>query len=83
MVTTEAYGQFALVTPSDTVHLTYHGEIRKSKKIMIGGSGTLAVKDDQGTAVKLTGLAVGVWHPIETDFVMNTDTTATNIAAMF
>lgn len=80
--------QFSTVTPSDTALLTYTtsgGEVvkRKCKALYIGVAGNVAIKDDAGTAVTFTGVLAGCVYPISTDTVMNANTTATDIVALY
>lgn len=80
----EALGQYdagirraAAVTPSDGADLT-----GITRGIYLGGAGNVAVifADDADSApVTLTGLATGVWHPMQVRRVMATNTTATLI----
>lgn len=75
--------KFVAVTPSDTATLSYNGEKSKTKAIYIGGAGNLAVKNDLGTSVTFTGVTAGTIYPISASIVMSTNTTATNIVALF
>lgn len=80
--------QFSAVTPSDTKKLTYTNsssmvEEKRCKGIYVGGAGNLAIKDDAGNAVTFTGVTAGSVYPISTDTIMSTNTTATNIVALF
>jgi len=80
--------QFSAVTPSDTANLSYtnaDGEVeeRKCKALYIGVAGNVAVQDDAGNAVTFTGVLAGSIYPISTTVVMDTNTTATNIVALF
>lgn len=68
--------RIATVTPADA-DLTY-----VTAAVMIGGAGTLIVTDCSGTVTTLTGLAVGVWHPINVKRIALLSG-ATNIAAMY
>lgn len=55
---------------------------RVTRGIYIGGAGNLAVvmcDDADGSPVTLTGLAAGVWHPIQARVIKQTNTTATFI----
>lgn len=55
-----------------------------TRGLYIGGAGNLAVifcDDVDGNPVTLTGLATGVWHPMQVRRVMVTNTTATLILA--
>jgi hypothetical protein len=77
--TTVGIRSAATVTPSDTVDLS-----RITRGIFLGGAGNVAVifADDADAApVTLTGLASGVWHPMQVRRVMATNTTATLILA--
>lgn len=77
--------KFINVTPSDTVPLTYQGTVMKCRGISVGTAGTLALKDSEGTAVTLpsNAIAIGVIHPCSSDYVMATNTTASEIIAWF
>lgn len=77
--------QFALVTPSDTVVLKYDRKTARCKGIAFGGAGDLAIKDDVGNTVVIPGgaLATGIIHPVSTDLILSTGTTATEIVAFF
>ena len=48
-------------------------------RLFIGGAGDVKVDMLGGETVTLTGLAVGVWHPMFVTKVYQTGTTATNI----
>ena len=75
--------KFVAVTASDTLTLKWQGDEYSTKGIMVGVSGDLAVKDRDGTAVTITGVAAGIIHPITCSVVMSTNTTATGITAFF
>jgi hypothetical protein len=75
--------EFVSVTPSDTAILTYNSKNTKTRAIFVGGAGNLAIKNSLGTAVTFTGVAAGSVLPIATSNIMATNTTATNIAALF
>lgn len=77
-VSTAPYTGVALVTTSDSA------SIALTKGIMIGGTGTIAVTmPGTPTPVTITGLAVGVIHPLAVNKVMTTNTSATNITAFY
>jgi len=67
----------AVVTPSDNKDLT-----AASTAIFIGGAGNLRVTMLGGAILTFTGLPVG-WHPIRVTRVWGTNTTATNIVAVW
>lgn len=69
----------AAVTPNDGADLA-----GITRGLYIGGAGNVAVvfaDDADGAVVILTGLATGVWHPVQVRRVMSTNTTATPILA--
>jgi len=70
--------QFAAVTPSNTTIL------RGVRALYIGGAGNVAVVGkDGGSAVTFTGVAAGTVLPVQASMVMSTNTTATNIVALY
>lgn len=79
-------GYYNNITPSDTNYLkTAGGKTFRTKGISFGTAGALAIKDqDNITVVIPTGvLSAGIIHPIQTDRILSTGTTATNIVAYF
>ena len=79
--------QFNTVTPSDTALLTYtdaNGNVNyyKTKAILVGTAGNVAVKNDAGLTV-IIPVAAQVMHPISTQQVLSTGTTAVGITAFF
>jgi len=68
------------VTPHDTNYIV--DEI-PCKGILLGVAGDIAIKDVNGTTVVVSGLAAGVIHPISTNRILSTSTTATDICAFF
>ena len=67
------------VTPSDSTELTY-----VARALYVGVGGNLAVKlRDDSLAVVLVGVAEGSVLPVQVKQVMATDTTATNIVALW
>jgi hypothetical protein len=67
------------VTPSDTVNLV-GGACRG---LYVGTAGNVAVVDTVGSVVTYTALAVGIVHPIQATRINNTNTTASNIVALY
>lgn len=71
------------VTKSDTVNLP--GGICRG--LYVGGSGDVVVVFQDGTpngnAVTFTALAAGIVHPIQAMRINSTNTTATNIVAVY
>ncbi len=55
---------------------------RITRGIYIGGAGNIEVQfagDADANPVALVGLAVGVWHPMQIQKIINAGTTATDI----
>lgn len=80
--------EFKAITPSDTVLLTYPNDqgdeiTKKCKGIYVGGAGNLAIKNSAGNAITYIGVLAGVTYPFSTNQVMATNTTATNMVAIF
>lgn len=68
------------VTPNDGTDLASG----PTRGIYLGGAGNVAVvfcDDADGAPQTLTGLATGVWHPMQVRRVMATNTSATLILA--
>lgn len=74
-----------LVTPSDTVDLTYEGTVKKCRAISVSVAGDVAIINSEGNAITIpaASLTVGVMHPISTSRINATNTTATGIVAWF
>jgi hypothetical protein len=70
---------FASVTPSDGSDLA-GGEARA---LWVGGAGSVAVRNRDGTAVTFSGVPAGSILPVRTSRVMATNTTATGIVALY
>jgi hypothetical protein len=69
----------ASVTPNDSTDLT-----TATRGLYIGGAGNVKVDMvGEGTAVVYSGLVVGTVYPIRVTRVYATDTTATNIVALW
>ena len=68
----------ALVTPSDGADLS-----NTTRAIFVGGAGNLKVTTKGGQTVTLSGVAAGSVLPIRVERIFATDTTATNIAALW
>jgi hypothetical protein len=65
------------VTPSDSTILP------NIRALFVGGAGNVAVTFNDGSAVTLTGVLAGSLLPIQVQKVMLTNTTATNIVALY
>lgn len=68
----------AAVTPSDTVDLP-----TASKRLWIGGTGTVKINTVGGSTVTYTGVPAGVYLNVRASRVYVTGTTATNIVAEY
>ncbi len=68
----------AAVTPSDSVSLT-----DVTRWLYVGGTGNVVVIMADGTIVTFTAVEAGTLLPIRVSQVMATDTTATNIVALW
>lgn len=68
----------AAVTPNDSTDLSY-----TTRAIYVGGAGNLAVVMAGGQTVTFTGVTAGAILPIRVSRVMSTNTTATNIMAIW
>lgn len=64
------------VTPSDSTVLEL------TRGLYVGTTGNLAVRMADGQTVTFTAAAVG-YHPLQVDKVMSTNTTASNILALY
>jgi hypothetical protein len=74
-----------LITASDTAKLAYNGSTAKCKAISVSVAGDLAISNSEGTKVVIpaASLAIGIMHPIKTERIWLTGTTATGIVAWF
>lgn len=68
----------AAVTKSDTVDLGY-----LARAIYVGGDGNISLITANGTTVLFTGLVAGTILPVRCSRVMSTNTTATNMVALY
>lgn len=70
-----------IITPSDTSKIQYNSKSVRADGIILNGASSpvnVAVADKDGNSVVLT-LATDVVHPISTDQVFSTGTTATKV----
>lgn len=76
----DSYGRAVAVTPHDSNNLA-----AVSKALYIGGAaaGDLAVVMEDGSTVTFDAVPVGTLLKIRVQRVNNTDTTATNILALY
>jgi hypothetical protein len=77
----------AAVTPSDTVNIPYVGGDGTTPSwpcvLYIGGSGNIRVQTEGGDDVVFTGVLAGTFLPVNVVRVFATNTTATNIVALW
>lgn len=66
------------VTPSNSVNLT-----RTARALYIGGAGNVALVTPSGSTVTFVGLLAGSILPVRTVRVNVTNTSATNIVAIY
>ena len=67
----------AVVTPSDTTALP------QIQQIFVGGAGNVAVTTVGGQVLTFTGVLAGTVLPVRCTKIMATNTTATNMVAMW
>lgn len=67
----------AAVTPGDSTAL------RPTRGLYIGGAGNVKVEMSLGNVVTFTGVLAGSILPVQVVKVYSTDTTATNIVALY
>ncbi len=73
----DIYTKAAAVTPSDAT-------VVNARALYIGGAGNVAIKTDAAaTAVTFIAPPVGTVLKVQSYIVMSTNTTATNIVALF
>jgi len=77
----------AAVTPSNTVDIpsvsTQDGAGNNGCVLYVGGAGDIKVTTAGGDTVVFTGLLAGMFVPVQVLRVWATDTTATNIVALW
>jgi hypothetical protein len=78
------------VTPSDTIDIQYPGDLTAAPNranwacvLYVGGAGDVRVTTAGGDDVIFYGLAAGTFVPVNVVKVWNTDTSATNIVALW
>ena len=78
-------GRAAAVTPSDTTDIQpiNGGTSSNGCVLYIGGAGNVRVTTDGGDDVVFVGLAAGQFIPVQVTRVWATNTTATNIVALW
>lgn len=71
-------GDAAAVTPNDSTELT-----NTARALYIGGAGDVSVITLGGTTLTFAGATAGSIIPVRVTHVRSTDTTATNIVALW
>lgn len=75
---TDPGNRLSAVTPSDSTDLT------GARGVYVGGAGDVALMAlDDSTAVTFSGVLAGSILPVRVKRVMSTNTTATNIVAIY
>lgn len=69
---------FEVITPSDTVKLS-----ARTRGIYIGGTGDLELKNLDDETVLVSNIPAGSVLPISTDHILDGNTTATLIVALY
>ena len=69
---------FVAVTPHDTTNFTHI-----PRAIYVGTTGNVAAVDSDGTAVTFVGVPAGAFLPIRPTRINNTNTTASDIVALY
>ena len=69
---------FENITPNDSTDLR-----QKSRGILLASAGALSVYDYQQNSVTITGLAVGIIHPIQTTRILASGTVASGICVFY
>lgn len=77
----------AAVTPNDSADIpsvsTQDGSGNNGCVLYVGGAGNIKVTTAGGDTVTFTGLLAGMFLPVQVLRVWSTDTTATNIIALW
>jgi hypothetical protein len=76
--TQSAYVGGEAVTKSDTVQLT-----KVARALYVGGAGNVAVVTAEGDTITIVGVTAGTLLPLMITQVMSTNTTATNMTALW
>lgn len=79
LVVTQGYASAATVIPNDATDLV-NGQTRG---VYVGGAGNMDVLMSDGSEVTFSGIPVGTILPIAVKRVKATNTTATNIVALY
>lgn len=69
------------LTKSDSTDITINGKAPRS--LYVGGAGDVAVERGDGVAVTFVGAAAGSVLPIRPVKLMSTNTTATDVVALY
>jgi hypothetical protein len=72
---------FLAVTPSDSNPIIQSGD--KARALYVGTGGDVALENASGDAVIFVGVPSGAFMPVYTARVLATDTTASDIVALF
>jgi hypothetical protein len=78
IMATEPARDAAAVTPSDSAQIS-----PVARALYVGGSGDIKLVTEEGTTVTFQDIVAGSLLPVKATKVFATDTTATNIVALF
>jgi len=78
IMATEPARDAAAVTPSDSAQIS-----PVARALYVGGSGDIKLVTEEGTTVTFQDIVAGSILPVKVTKVFATDTTATNIVALF
>lgn len=78
IMATEPARDAAAVTPSDSAQIS-----PVARALYVGGSGDIKLVTEEGTTVTFQDIVAGSILPVKATKVFATDTTATNIVALF
>jgi hypothetical protein len=70
------------VTPSDTDKFAFANMVKRCRAIIVGGSGDVVVRNEDGTTTAIPVVAGGQ-YAVSTDQILATGTSATPIVAGF
>lgn len=72
-----------IVTPSDTVSLTFPRGTTCSKAVYVDGAGDVSAMMADGSELTFDNLAAGVFHRLSVVRIFSTGTTATGIKVLY
>lgn len=67
------------ITPNDSSDLS----LGTCRAVYVGGDGNIALVDGAGVTIDFVGVSAGSILPVQTARINSTDTTATNLVALY